>query len=165
MHGAVSLLAPTINSYRRMAGMGGGPHVAAWGDENKSVALRTISRAPSLARVEYRVACSDANPYLLIATVLAGGLAGLEESIEAPDEFAYFAWNIPDRVPHLPATITEAAEALQADERLGKRLGTEFVDYWINTRRWEWMMFHTSGSDPRSSEPTDWELTRYFEVV
>lgn len=165
MPGSVSLLAPTINSYRRLTGFGGGPHAASWCDENKTTALRTISRAPSLARIEHRLASSDANPYLLAATVLAGGLVGLEEDIEAPDEFRYLAWNIPDRIPQLPRTILEAAEALEADEHLTKKLGVEFVDYWLNTRRWEWMMFHTTGGDPEATEPTDWELRRYFELV
>lgn len=165
MPGSISLLAPTINSYRRMSGFGGGPHTATWCDENKTTALRTVSRAPSLARIEHRVACSDANPYLLAAAVLAGGLAGLEEAIEAPDEFRYIAWQVPERIPQLPRSILEAAEALEADERLTKQLGVEFVDYWLNARRWEWLQFHTTGGDPAATEPTDWELRRYFELV
>jgi glutamine synthetase len=165
MRGSMLLLAPTMNSYRRLAGFGGGPHAVTWCDENKTTAIRTISRAPSLARIEHRVACADANPYLLAAAVLAGGLAGLEEQIEPPDEFRYIAWQVPERIPQLPRSMVESAEAMEGDERLTKKLGTEFVDYWLHTRRWEWLMFHSGGADPQAIEPTDWELHRYFETV
>lgn len=165
MAGSVSLVAPTINSYHRLSGFGGGPNTPTWCGENKTTALRTVSRAPSLARIEYRVASSDANPYLLAAAVLGGGLAGIEERIEPPDEFPYIAWNVPERIAQLPSGIVEAADALEADERLTKKLGSEFVDYWLYTRRWEWVTFHTTGGDPSATEPTDWELRRYFETV
>jgi glutamine synthetase len=44
-------------------------------------------------------------------------------------------------------------------------LGAEFVDYWLHNRRWEWLMFHTGGGDAEAKAVTDWELTRYFELV
>lgn len=163
--GAISMLAPTINSYRRFVGFSGGPHNATWCEENKTTAIRTISRTPSLARIEHRAAASDANPYLLAAAVLAGGLAGIDEQIDPPDEFRFVGWGAPERIAPLPRTILEAADALEADERLTKKLDVEFVDHWVNTRRWEWQMFHAGGADPASSDPTDWELRRYFETV
>ena len=44
-------------------------------------------------------------------------------------------------------------------------LGSEFCDYWVNTRRWEWLMFHTTGGDPMATTVTQWELDRLFEIV
>ena len=44
-------------------------------------------------------------------------------------------------------------------------LGGEFCEYWVNTRRWEWLMFHTTGGDPMATNVTQWELDRLFEIV
>jgi glutamine synthetase len=44
-------------------------------------------------------------------------------------------------------------------------IGPAFTHYWINTRRWEWLMFHTTGGDPMATAVTPWELDRYFELV
>jgi glutamine synthetase len=39
------------------------------------------------------------------------------------------------------------------------------VSFWTNTRRWEWLMFHTTGGDASADAVTDWELKRYFEIM
>ena len=164
--GSVSLLAPFVTSFRRFVDFIASPTTATWCEDNKSTAVRTITaRGPALARIEHRVAASDANPYLTVATVLAGGIAGLEEQLEPPPEFRYIAWGVPDHVPRLPTTILSAADALAGDERLTRLLGPEFVEHWVRSRKWEWLMFHTTGGDPAASDVTDWELIRYFEQV
>ena len=61
--------------------------------------------------------------------------------------------------------ITRAADALEADTGLAAVLGPDFVGFWINTRRWEWLMFHTTGGDPMATAVTPWELDRYFELA
>jgi glutamine synthetase len=165
MCGATSILVPTINSYRRQVDFAAVPTTPTWGEDNKGAAVRTIRRAAGGARVEHRLAAADANPYLVLATALAGGLVGLEERIDPPDPVTNLPWGVPDGYPRLPASITAAADALAADERLGKALGEAFVEHWIESRRWEWLMFHSEGGDPDAAEATDWELHRYFEWV
>jgi glutamine synthetase len=163
--GATSILVPTINSYRRQVDFAAVPTTPTWGEDNRGAAVRTIRPATGGARVEHRLAAGDANPYLVLATVLAGGLAGLEERIDPPDPVTNLPWGAPDDHPRLPASITAAADALAADERLAKALGDPFVEHWIETRRWEWLMFHSEGADPDARDTTDWELHRYFEWV
>jgi glutamine synthetase len=163
--GATSVYTPTINSFRRQVDFAAVPTTPTWGEENKGAAFRAITRSDSLARVEHRIASGDANPYLVLATVLAGGIAGLEERITPSEEVTYLPWGLPDGYPRLPSSITAAADALAADERLRKGLGDAFVDHWVESRKWEWLMFHTSGGDPAASSVTDWELQRYFEWV
>ena len=163
--GATSIMTPTINAFRRQADFAAAPTTPTWGDDNKGVAVRTVHRADKLTRVEHRVASSDANPYLVIATALAGGLAGLDEALDPPDAYDGLPWGLPDDVERLPHSLTTAAAALAADDRLRARLGTEFVEHWVETRRWEWLMFHSSGGDPAATTVTDWELRRYFEWV
>jgi glutamine synthetase len=163
--GATSIYVPTINSFRRQVDFAAVPTTPTWGEDNKGAAVRTITRPGIAARVEHRMAAADANPYLVLATVLAGGLAGLEEGLEPPDPVTYLPWGLPEGYERLPASITAAAEALAADERLRKGLGDAFVHHWTESRKWEWLMFHTEGGDPDATTVTDWELQRYFEWV
>jgi glutamine synthetase len=165
MPGAVSYLCPTINSYRRLTEFAAPPSTATWGEENKSCALRLISRTPGLTRVEHRLGAADLNPYLGLAVILAGGIAGVRRQIEPPDEFNLIGWGLPDRFERLPRTITTAAKALKNDTSLREILGIEEVDYWISTRKLEWLSFHTEGGDPDAKQPTPWEFKRYFEVI
>jgi len=161
-----SFACPTINSYRRMVGFAAAPTIPSWGEDNKSAAIRSLSIAPRSARIEYRVAGGDANPYLVLASVLAAGIAGLDGAVEPPPPISVSGWGLPpDRFPPLPTSITRAADALEADTGLAAVMGPDFVRYWLQTRRWEWLMFHTTGGDPMAAAVTPWELDRYFELA
>jgi glutamine synthetase len=165
MPAATSIFCPNVNSYRRMVGFAAAPTVASWGEDDKSAAVRVLSRSPKSARIENRVAGGDANPYLVLAAVLAGGIAGIEQRIEPPAALGVVSWGLPAGYPHLPNTISKAAEAMKSDTVLRSVLGSDFCDYWVNTRRWEWLMFHTTGGDPQAIDVTQWELDRLFEIV
>jgi glutamine synthetase len=165
MPSATSVVTPTVNSFRRMVGWAAAPTTATWAEDNKSTGVRVLTRSPKTARIEYRVAGGDANPYLVLAAVLAGGLAGLEWDIELPAPLTVAGWGLPAGWPHLPTTIRDAADALVADDRLRGQLGDEFVDHWVESRKWEWLMFHTTGGDPSAPGVTDWELRRSFELA
>jgi glutamine synthetase len=165
MPAAHSILTPTINSYRRLVPFAAAPTTVTWGEENKSVALRVVSRDAKLARVEHRVGAGDVNPHLALAVILAGGLAGTSSAIEPPPETRLVAWGLPERFPHLPASIGAAADALEKDALLTDLLGAPMIHHWVQTRRWEWIMFNTTGGDAGSQQVTDWELMRYFEIV
>ncbi len=166
MRAAVSVLCPTINSYRRMVGFAAAPTTATWCEENKSTGLRVISRSEKLARIEHRVASADVNVHLALAVILAGGLAGIEAAVDPPAEYTGLAWGQPPgSVPMLPASISAAADEMANDKMLAQFLGEAFVDYWLHNRRWEWLMFHTTGGDATATTVTDWELARYFELI
>ncbi len=164
MPAAMSFFSPTPNSYRRLVEIAGPPTTVTWGEANKSTALRTVRRDPGATRIEHRVPAVDCNPYLALAAILAGGQIGMEDALEPPPPFEEMAWGLrPDAAPRLPASIRSAADALAADERLGELLGRDGVDYWLGSRRWEWLAFHRNGGDPDAV--SDYELCRYFEHV
>lgn len=81
-----------------------------------------------------------------------------------PARFDKLAWSLPDTYERLPRSITEASDALSSDRLLRSVLGDNFVDYWVGTRRYEWLQFHGSGADPLATSPTEWEMERYFET-
>ncbi|WP_405975718.1 glutamine synthetase [Streptomyces sp. NBC_00988] len=160
---ATSFALPAITSYRRLQELEGPPTTVAWGVANKSTAVRAVVGHPKYSRLEYRTPGADANIYLVLAAVLAGGVAGLDGKIEPPEPFDDMAWCLPPGMPKIPNTISKAAEALRADTLLTGVLGQELVDYWLGTRRWEWLQFHTTGGDPDTGL-TEWESNRYFEL-
>ncbi|MCW2790867.1 MAG: glutamine synthetase [Aeromicrobium sp.] len=160
---ATSFALPMITSYRRLVDLDGPPTTLSWGVANKSAAIRAVVGHPSYSRLEYRTPGADANVYLVLAAILAGGIAGLEGKIEPPEPFDDMAWCLPPGLERIPASISLAADALEADDLLGPVLGQELVDYWLGTRRWEWLQFHTAGGEPGPAL-SSWESHRYFEL-
>lgn len=164
MAGATSIVMPQVTSYRRLVDLTGPPTTISWGVNNKTAAVRAITGHPKYSRLEYRLPGADVNPYFAIAVVLAGVLAGIEKQIEPPAQVTDMAWALPDSsgVERIPDTMSKAGAALAADPLLREYLGDEFVDFWVASRRWEWMEFHTKGGDP-FAELSAWESQRYFE--
>jgi glutamine synthetase len=162
---ASSFSYPTMNSYRRIADLAGPPTTISWGLENKTTAIRAICRDAKQSRLEYRIPSADANMHLVFAALLAGGRYGLEGKEQPPAPLELMAWALPAGGPEpLPPTMLDAITALRGDNTLTEMLGHEFVDYWLGTRKWEWLQFHTTGGDPAGAVST-WELNRYFEAV
>jgi len=164
MAGNTSIAFPQITSYRRLVDLTGPPTTISWGVNNKTAAVRAITAHPKYSRLEYRLPGADVNPYLALAGVLAGVLAGIERRMEPPAEVTDMAWCLPPStgVQRIPDTMSKAGAALAADPLLREYLGDEFVDFWVASRRWEWMEFHTKGGDP-FAELSAWESQRYFE--
>ncbi|MFH8573854.1 glutamine synthetase family protein [Streptomyces sp. NPDC017993] len=165
MEGNTSIVLPQITSYRRLVDLSGPPVTISWGISNKTAAVRAVCGHPKYSRLEYRLPGADANLYLALAGVLAGVIAGIERKIEPAEQVTDMAWCLPPGlgIDRIPDTITKAAAALDADPILRELLGDEFVDYWIASRKWEWMQFHTAGGDP-FAELSQWESARYFEL-
>ena len=68
------IMAPHLNSYRRIVSETHAPNIISWGYENRTVALRVPGGENKSRRIEHRVAGSDVNPYLLIASIILGWL-------------------------------------------------------------------------------------------
>jgi glutamine synthetase len=155
MPAMTALIAPTINSYKRMVRGAWSPTMASWGVENRTCALRVIPGSPSATRVEYRFAAADMNPYIAIAASVAAGLHGVERELPLPPETTGNGYDA--RCEALPATLRAATEALARSKEARELLGAEFVDHYVRTRDWECRQFE--------SAVTRWELERYFEII
>ena len=77
---ALVMMAPYVNSYRRLTTNTTAPVNVLWGYDNRTTGLRIPLAAPNARRVENRIPSSDANPYLAIAASLACGLLGLDKT-------------------------------------------------------------------------------------
>lgn len=118
------IFAPHLNSYRRFQPGAHAPTTASWGYENRTTALRIPESANKARRFEHRPAGADANPYLVVAAILAGALHGLENRLEAPPAVKGDAYG-DDAQPTAPLPLTwgAAIEAFQSAKALPRYLG------------------------------------------
>jgi glutamine synthetase len=154
----LAMIAPTVNSYRRLIPGFWAPTSATWGVENRTTALRVIPGSAKSTRVEYRVAAADANPYLALAAAVGAGLWGIENRLDPgePVRGNSYALAHPPKLD-LPRTLMEAASRLKASAAARALFGDAFVDHYAASREWEEREFRKHISD--------WELDRYFEII
>ncbi|MBI4867994.1 MAG: glutamine synthetase [Candidatus Wallbacteria bacterium] len=159
MRETTALIAPTINSYKRMVPGTWAPTHVAWGVENRTTALRVITGPSAKAtRVEYRLAAADINPYIALAASFGAGLWGIEKALEPPPPVSGNAYTqTADDATPLPRSLDEAAGLLDRSEAAREILGAEFIDHYVMTRRWEVAQFQRA--------VTGWELSRYMEII
>jgi glutamine synthetase len=118
------IMAPYVNSYRRLMRSTSAPVNVMWGYDNRTVALRVPFSRPEARRLENRLPSSDANPYLAIAASLACGYLGLVEGLQASDPVAGSA---NDEEIALPRGLLEAVALFEDCEELVEIFGRRFV--------------------------------------
>jgi glutamine synthetase len=129
------IFAPHLNSYRRFMPGSYAPMAAAWGYDNRCVALRVPETCGKGARVEHRVSGSDANPYLLAAAVLAGALDGIERGLEPGQPVA--AGAEPGDGAPLPLSWAMAEQVFAGSDFVAEWLGAEFRHVFAAIKRQE----------------------------
>lgn len=124
----------------------------AWGRDNRTCPIRVVGAGRSL-RLEHRVPGADANPYLVLAGIIAAGLHGIEHQLEleAPAVGNVFSQ---DR-PGLPATLEEAQRRWSRSDMAANAFGRDIVTHIEGAALAELEAF--------SSTVTDWERRRCFE--
>lgn len=135
---ALVMLAPYVNSYRRLTINASAPVNVRWGYDNRTTAFRVPRSEPSNRRVENRIPSSDANPYLALAASLACGLIGIINKIE-PDQPSSSTVN--SKEVELPRGLIDAVEAFQQDTELQKLLGESFSATFSAIKRAEFETF------------------------
>jgi glutamine synthetase len=78
----ISLYAPNVNSYRRLAPEVAAPINLAWGFDNRTTGFRVPQSTPDAVRVENRFPGADVNPYLAFAATLASGYLGMQRKLQ-----------------------------------------------------------------------------------
>jgi glutamine synthetase len=144
--------APNINSYKRFADGSFAPTTLGWGLDNRTCAVRLVGHGAG-ARMENRIPGADANPYLALAAMIAGGLHGIDHELELEPELTGNAY-ASDR-PRVPSTMGAAREAFHSSAITREALGDEVVDHYVNMADIELAAYNAA--------VTDWELVRGFE--
>jgi glutamine synthetase len=145
---------PTLNSYKRFEPGSFAPTTAVWGGDNRTVAVRSLLESPEASRIEVRTPAADANPYWVVASVLAAVVAGLDA---AEEPAAKGSGNLYGTGPALPATLLEAVAAARADHAVRALLGDQAAEDFAVISESEWTAW--------STEVTSWERDRYLRTI
>lgn len=117
------LMAPYINSHRRLTGGMSAPTNLEWGHDNRTTGLRVPNSKPDARRIENRVIGIDANPYLALAASLAAGLKGIVDRIDPRDAATGEVWRDGKLLPEGPFDMLAAFNEAEA---MHEMLGREF---------------------------------------
>jgi glutamine synthetase len=135
MEESMLLFAPNLNSYRRFQRGTHAPLAPSWGYENRTVAVRVPADEAHATRIEHRVAGADANPYLVVAAILAGILHGIENDLEAPAALEGNAYE--QLPPSLPRYWPDALARFEDSEFISEYFGEEFRQVYSILKRQE----------------------------
>lgn len=150
------MVAPTINSYKRLVEGAWAPTTVTWAVDNRTVALRALTGGSKSCRLETRVVGSDTNPYLAIAACLASGLYGIKHKLSLQDATSGNGYR-DESHGRFPKSLEEANQTMKNSAVAKELFGETFVTHFTQTRDWEVRQF--------AKVVTDWETKRYFEII
>ncbi len=160
-----AILAPLVNSYKRLVPGFEAPVYINWGRVNRQALIRVprLSRDRSIsARVELRCADPSCNPYLAFAIMLRAGLDGIQRRLTLPapmDENIFLqedSERIRPRTRMLPATLGEALDILREDGLIRETLGESIYEGFIDAKSIEWVDYRR--------QVHEWETERYLHI-
>lgn len=161
-----AIVAPTVNSYKRLVPGYEAPVYVCWAQINRSALIRIPRYSPgreSSTRLELRCPDPSCNPYLAFAAMLTAGLDGVERGLTAPSptEEDVFHWDTDKLaemgVATLPGSLNEALDALAEDSTIQNALGDHAYAAFDRAKRQEW--------DEYRIRVTEWEVDRYLEIL
>ena len=135
---AMALVAPYVNSYRRLARHTAAPINIEWGHDNRTVGIRSPISTGEARRLENRLIGADANPYIALAVTLACGFLGMKNRMRPKPEMKGDAYLAPYS---LPRSLGEALDWLRKDTELHEILGKAFITVYTEIKELEFEEF------------------------
>lgn len=162
-----AVVAPTVNSYKRLVPGYEAPVYIGWAQQNRSALIRipryTEGREKAV-RAELRFPDPSSNPYLAFSVMLAAALDGIEKNMEAPkplNNINLYHLDKEERtkmgVKELPGSLAEALTELDKDEVIKSALGENTYEAFARAKWEEWDDFRMRVSD--------YEIERYLETA
>ncbi len=160
-----AILAPLVNSYKRLVRGFEAPIFVNWGRINRQALIRVphLSTDPQTSmRIELRCTDPSCNPYLALAVMLRTGLDGIQRKLELPpamDENLFLQdeqERLRPRSRLLPATLGEALDGLREDPLIRDILGDSIYEGFMDAKSIEWIEYR--------QQVHGWELERYLPV-
>ncbi len=159
------VIAPLVNSYRRLVPGYEAPVYVSWAQTNRSALVR-IPRIrggnTAATRIELRCPDPSCNPYLAFAVMLAAGLDGIENDLPLGEPVEENLYHFTDddlkrrNIPTLPTNLGEAIAEMERSSLVRDALGDHVYERLLEAQRSEW--------DEFSRHVTDWERRRYLEL-
>jgi len=151
------MIAPTINSYKRLVEGAWAPTTVTWGIDNRTTALRALPGSRKASRLETRIVGSDTNPYLALSACLTAGLYGVKNKIDLSQPVTRGNGYADLSNGTLSRNLFEATQKMKNSDLAKELLGDSFVEHFTMTREWECKQF--------AKTVTNWELKRYLEII
>ncbi|MBX2882097.1 MAG: type III glutamate--ammonia ligase [Granulosicoccus sp.] len=142
----VALTNPTVNSFKRInapvtqSGATWSPSSISYGGNNRT----HMVRIPDAGRIEFRLADGAANPYLLMAGILAAGLDGMHQELDPGkrlDIDMYTEAHKAKGIRKLPLNLLDAIRNLDKNKALRSQLGDEFLEAYVKLKTNEWNQY------------------------
>lgn len=152
---------PAINAFKRLGPDTLAPYRANWGYDNRSCLIRVPPEGGQGTRLEIRLGDGMANPYLVVAAILAAGLDGITRDLECPPAVEGMAYDN-EQDPILVDTLSKALDALEVNEHLRHFLSPELLETFLVLKRDEVRRYEAAVDDPSTRDVTDWEQREYL---
>lgn len=160
--GMIAILAPLVNSYKRLVPGYEAPVYLSWGRTNRSALVRipqTSQGKHQAIRVELRCPDPSCNPYLAFAVMLGAGLDGMKRRLTLGEAAEEDLFQVDPRalgLEVLPSSLGQAIEALKYDEVIQEALGPHVYERFIDAKEQEWSEYR--------SYVSEWEVGRYLSL-
>ncbi|MFA6548468.1 MAG: type I glutamate--ammonia ligase [Candidatus Margulisiibacteriota bacterium] len=161
-----AIVAPTVNSYKRLVSGYEAPVYICWAQINRSALIRIPRYSPGRelsTRIELRCPDPSCNPYLAFAAMLAAGLDGVKKGWTPPKPVEEDVYTLKPsqlealKVDMLPFSIKRAVEELKADKVVQAGLGKHTFDKFVEAKLAEF--------DDYRMQITPWEIDKYLEAL
>ncbi len=149
------IFAPNGNSYRRFRRNSYAPVSASWGINNRTVSLRIPAGPAKSCHIEHRSSGADANPYLVMAAILAGMHYGITEKSDPGNPVSGNGYE--RRAKYIPGNWFDAIDAFGRASIMKEYFGKEFVDTYCTLKEVEADRFY--------AEPTARDFEWYLRTV
>ncbi|HLF26769.1 MAG TPA: type I glutamate--ammonia ligase [Anaerolineae bacterium] len=162
--GMSAIIAPLVNSYKRLVPGYEAPVYLSWARVNRSALIRvpkvSPGRAATASRIELRCPDPSANPYLAFAAMLTAGLDGVRRDLPVPPAAEEDLYHLEDaarqEMTAMPGSLGEAIEELKRDELMRATLGDHLFERYIEAQKQAW--------DEYRIQVSTWELEKYLPV-
>ena len=161
--GMTAVLAPLVNSYKRLVPGFEAPVYVSWALINRSALIRIPQATRGQAeatRIELRCPDPSCNPYLAFTAMVAAGMDGIKRKLELPGPVEENLYHFDDKmlqkygVQTLPGSLDEALKEFTEDEVIQDALGPHVCEWFLEAKRAEWHDYRL--------RVTPWELDRYL---
>lgn len=159
------LVAPIVNSYKRLKPGYEAPNKICWGYGNRSTLIRVpMTIDEEKCRIEYRHPDPSSNPYLAIIAVIATAMRGINEELTPMEPCKENAYRIEGKYGNLPSNLGEAVEEFKKSEYMKKILGEELHEEIVKNKTMEWREYqnYILKNKVDDNEITEWEIERYL---
>jgi len=160
------VIAPSINSYKRLVPGYEAPVYIGWAQTNRSALIRIPRHREGMARAsraELRCPDPSCNPYLAYKVMLAAAMDGIDRGLVPPQPLNVNIYEMTAEerrsagVDELPGSLWEALIELSSDDLIRNALGPTLYDAFVRAKKAEWEEYRL--------QVMDWEVGRYLETA